>query len=188
MGWQRRGILLPLPRVSTRKRHAADLVACYLPRHSRVHPDNLGRQKGQRQMCEICSQRTMGRRRFLALAGFGLAAGGALFGIDHVAAAHGPTTSVTANQALANLKSGNAKYVKSPQVCAADLAKRRTAVTTSQTPWATILGCADSRVPPELLFGGLGVGELFVAAMPATSPTPRPWARSNTAPPCSACR
>jgi carbonic anhydrase len=147
----------------TRKRHAANLAACYLPRHSRVHQDNLGRQKGQRQMCEICSQRTMGRRRFLALAGFGLAAGGALFGIDQVAAAHGPTTSVTANQALANLKSGNAKYVKSPQVCAADLAKRRTAVTTSQTPWATILGCADSRVPPELLFGGLGVGELFVA-------------------------
>ena len=25
------------------------------------------------------------------------------------------------------------------------------------------MSCADSRVPPELLFGGLGVGELFVA-------------------------
>ena len=114
-------------------------------------------------MCEICSQRTMGRRRFLALAGFGLAAGGALFGIDQAVAAHGPTTAVTADQALANLKSGNDRYVKSPEVCAADLAKRRSAVATSQTPWATILGCADSRVPPELLFGGLGVGELFVA-------------------------
>ena len=33
----------------------------------------------------------------------------------------------------------------------------------SQAPWATIVSCADSRVPPELLFGGLGVGELFVA-------------------------
>ena len=32
-----------------------------------------------------------------------------------------------------------------------------------QAPWATILSCADSRVPPELLFGGVGVGELFVA-------------------------
>lgn len=30
-------------------------------------------------------------------------------------------------------------------------------------PWATILSCADSRMPPELLFGGMGVGELFVA-------------------------
>ena len=70
---------------------------------------------------------------------------------------------MTADQALANLKSGNDKYVKGPEVCAADLAKRRTGVATSQTPWATIVSCADSRVPPELLFGGLGVGELFVA-------------------------
>ena len=35
--------------------------------------------------------------------------------------------------------------------------RRRTA------PWATILSCADSRVPPELVFGGRGLGELFVA-------------------------
>ena len=114
-------------------------------------------------MCEICNERTMGRRKFLAMAGFGLAAGGALFQIDPAAAAYGPTTSVTADQALANLKSGNAKYVEAPQVCAADLAKSRMAVATGQKPWATVLGCADSRVPPELLFGGLGVGELFVA-------------------------
>ena len=33
----------------------------------------------------------------------------------------------------------------------------------SQAPWATIVGCADGRVPPELLFGGFGLGELFVA-------------------------
>jgi len=33
----------------------------------------------------------------------------------------------------------------------------------AQAPWATIIACADSRVPPELLFGGVGLGELFVA-------------------------
>ena len=115
-------------------------------------------------MCDICSRQTMGRRQFLAFAGLGLAAGSTLFGIAQAAAAaHGPTTSVTADQALANLKSGNDKYVTAPDVCSADLAKRRTGVANSQTPWATIVGCADSRVPPELLFGGLGVGELFVA-------------------------
>ena len=32
-----------------------------------------------------------------------------------------------------------------------------------QAPWATIISCADSRVPPELIFGGHGLGELFVA-------------------------
>jgi carbonic anhydrase len=36
-------------------------------------------------------------------------------------------------------------------------------VAKGQAPWATIVSCADSRVPPELLFGGLGLGELFVA-------------------------
>jgi carbonic anhydrase len=105
----------------------------------------------------------MGRRQFLALAGFGLMAGGALFRAAEAAAAGGPTTTVTADQALANLKSGNEKFVKAPEVCAADLAARRTSVAKGQLPWATIVSCADSRVPPELLFGGLGLGELFVA-------------------------
>jgi carbonic anhydrase len=114
-------------------------------------------------MCDICEQRTMGRRKFLALAGLGLAAAPVLFGAGQAFAAAGATTSVTADQALANLKSGNEKYVKAPELCAADLAKRRTGVAASQAPWATIVSCADSRVPPELLFGGLNVGELFVA-------------------------
>jgi carbonic anhydrase len=112
-------------------------------------------------MCNICEKQAIGRRQFLALAGFGLAAGSALFGWDRAFAA-GPTTSVTVDQALANLKSGNDKYVSAPQVCAADLAKSRASVAGNQMPWATILSCADSRVPPELLFGGLGLGELFV--------------------------
>jgi len=32
-----------------------------------------------------------------------------------------------------------------------------------QAPEYLWIGCADSRVPPELVFGGLGLGELFVA-------------------------
>jgi len=112
-------------------------------------------------MCGICERQAMGRRAFLA--GLGLAAGSALFGIVEASAAGGPTTSVTADQALAKLKSGNEKYVTAPEVCAADLAQRRAGVAQSQTPWATIVSCSDSRVPPELLFGGLGVGDLFVA-------------------------
>jgi carbonic anhydrase len=67
------------------------------------------------------------------------------------------------DEALAALKAGNAKYVSDRQLCSNDLAQRRAAVASHQAPWATIVSCADSRVPPELLFGGLGVGELFVA-------------------------
>src|ERR1700675_4152439 len=33
----------------------------------------------------------------------------------------------------------------------------------TRRPWATIISCADSRVPPEVIFRGHGVGELFVA-------------------------
>jgi carbonic anhydrase len=38
---------------------------------------------------------------------------------------------------------------------------RRTTVSSKQTPIAAILGCSDSRVPPELVFDQ-GLGELFV--------------------------
>src|SRR3984893_12906073 len=106
----------------------------------------------------------IGRREFLAIVGAGLAASSFGFGTDRaLGAAGGPKTSKTADEALASLKTGNARYVASPELCAADLQKRRADVAESQAPWATIVGCSDSRVPPELLFGGLGMGELFVA-------------------------
>jgi carbonic anhydrase len=101
------------------------------------------------------------RRHFLALSGAGLAAA-ALMG-PGAAFAAGPTTSVTPDEALERLKTGNAKYVSAPQLCAADLIKQREQVAKGQAPWASIIACADSRVPPELLFGGIGLGELFVA-------------------------
>jgi carbonic anhydrase len=106
---------------------------------------------------------TMDRRNFLQVAGLGLAAGSALAMSRPGLAASGPTTAVSADQALAKLKAGNERYVREPQLCSAELAQRRTNVTAGQMPWATIVSCSDSRVPPELLFGGLGVGELFVA-------------------------
>jgi len=71
-------------------------------------------------------------------------------------------TSLSADDALAKLKAGNQKFVSSPQLCAAELTNNRTAVAKGQSPWATILTCADSRVSPELIFGGVGLGELFV--------------------------
>ena len=112
-------------------------------------------------MCDRCEDRMIDRRRLFAVAGLGLAAAG--LGIAPAHAAGGEKTSLTPDQALAALKAGNARYVSNPQVCVADLAKRRGSLTGHQAPWAVIVGCADSRVPPELLFGGLGLGELFVA-------------------------
>jgi carbonic anhydrase len=67
----------------------------------------------------------------------------------------------TADEALARLVAGNARFVQGearfPTVqkeILAELAK-------GQHPYATIVGCSDSRVPPELIFDA-GFGELFI--------------------------
>jgi carbonic anhydrase len=112
-------------------------------------------------MCEECYKFALDRRRFLSLAAAGIAA--TSFFSARPAYAASATTSVTANEAIAKLKAGNEKYVNAPQICAVELSKQREQVANAQTPWATIITCSDSRVPPELLFGALGVGELFVA-------------------------
>ena len=68
---------------------------------------------------------------------------------------------VSATAALRRLKQGNERFVRGqarfPTVqkeILASLAKK-------QQPFATVLGCSDSRVPPELVFD-CGFGELFV--------------------------
>jgi carbonic anhydrase len=113
-------------------------------------------------MCYVCDERRASRRGFLSMAATGAVAGFALSALPAFAAG-GATTTVTASEALAKLKAGNEKYVKGPELCAVQLSSQRDHAAQGQTPWATIVSCADSRVPPELLFGGLGVGELFVA-------------------------
>jgi carbonic anhydrase len=67
----------------------------------------------------------------------------------------------TADEALARLQAGNLRFLNGqarfPTVqkeVLADLAR-------GQQPYVTILGCSDSRVPPELVFDA-GFGELFV--------------------------
>jgi carbonic anhydrase len=85
-----------------------------------------------------------------------------LFGGPSAFAA-GATTRVTPEEAIARLKAANEKYVGAPELCSTDLSKQREQVAQAQTPWATILTCSDSRVPPELLFADLRLGELFVA-------------------------
>ena len=114
-------------------------------------------------MCDHDEERMVDRRRLLTLAGLGLAATGLVLRATPVEAAGGEKTTLTPDKALETLKAGNARYVADAQACVADLAKRRSSVANHQAPWAVIVGCSDSRVLPELLFGGLGPGELFVA-------------------------
>jgi carbonic anhydrase len=128
-------------------------------------------------MCINCESNGIGRRdlmKFGAASAIALAAGGAapaaragnmlLMGAGGESpAAKAAPTSLSPQEALAELKAGNERFVSHPELCTVDLAQSRSAVAGHQAPWATIIACADSRVAPELVFGGHGVGELFVA-------------------------
>jgi len=110
----------------------------------------------------MCTFHTATRRGFLSL-GTASMTSALMLNMPTAFAAGGPTTSVTPEQALARLKEGNARFMREPGLCTAQLSQQRGQVAQHQMPWATIVSCADSRVPPELLFGGVGMGELFVA-------------------------
>jgi carbonic anhydrase len=113
-------------------------------------------------MCGSCKDGAIDRRSLLAL-GLATAAAGLAARALPARAAGGKATSLSSDDALAALKKGNERFMTSPQECEANLAEARARVAESQAPWASIVGCADSRVPPELVFGGLSLGEIFVA-------------------------
>jgi carbonic anhydrase len=76
-------------------------------------------------------------------------------------AAEPVSASVPPGEALERLVTGNARFVAGKMTHVDGLAERRDALAAGQAPFAVILGCADSRVPPELAFD-LSVGDLFV--------------------------
>jgi carbonic anhydrase len=78
--------------------------------------------------------------------------------------AAGPATEaakVTPMEANKRLIDGNARFVAGHGQHPRQDADQRTALANTQHPFAIILGCADSRTGPELLFDQ-GLGDLFV--------------------------
>src|SRR6266850_5498038 len=102
--------------------------------------------------------------------------------------AHPDQPSVAPAEAISNLKEGNARFtagnMQHPHesnderkymaansyenagmtflgMSAAQAEKRRTELAKTQHPFATIVSCSDSRVPPEIVFDQ-GLGDLFV--------------------------
>ncbi len=69
---------------------------------------------------------------------------------------------ISAREALGRLAEGNRRFAAgSPSRCAVAGAERREELVAGQEPFAVILGCADSRVPAEIVFDQ-GLGDLFV--------------------------
>jgi carbonic anhydrase len=72
-----------------------------------------------------------------------------------------PDSGPKADDALQRLKAGNARFVAGTARFPRMQKEILTELAKGQHPYATILSCSDSRVPPELIFDA-GLGELFI--------------------------
>jgi carbonic anhydrase len=68
---------------------------------------------------------------------------------------------VTADAALQHLLEGNGRFIRGEPRFASICKEKLADLAHAQRPYATIVGCSDSRVAPELVFDA-GLGELFV--------------------------
>ena len=74
--------------------------------------------------------------------------------------------------ALARLREGNVRYLEMKRSPRPDVGPdARRSLTKGQWPYATILCCSDSRVPPELIFDE-GLGRLFIVRVAGNILTP----------------
>ena len=71
---------------------------------------------------------------------------------------------VSGDRALQKLIDGNNRYVSAKTAHPNQSPDRRAEVLKGQHPFAIIVGCSDSRVPPEIIFDQ-GMGDLFVVRL-----------------------
>lgn len=122
----------------------------------------------QTTACDCCGSLTVrhgpsGRRGFsasLMTAGL-LAASASLCPTVGWAADPVAKSNLTPDQALQLMKDGNDRFVTDAPFRSAQGRERRVELARGQAPFCVLVGCSDSRVPPELLFGR-GLGELFI--------------------------
>lgn len=101
-------------------------------------------------------RRLLNRRKWLACAG--AAAATPSLASAAMAGASFPPEAV---MAFEQLTEGNKRFVAGKTLHAHESANWRKQLVQGQKPFATILGCSDSRVPVELVFDQ-GLGDLFV--------------------------
>lgn len=76
-------------------------------------------------------------------------------------AADSTVPSVSADEALNRLKAGNERFANNKVSAGKPVAARRAETAQTQHPFAIIVGCADSRTAPEIIFDQ-NIGDLFV--------------------------
>lgn len=101
-----------------------------------------------------------------------MACGLAIFGAGPAHANPPGAAVVPPDEAMHRLIEGNRHYVENKLTHAAmSNAATRASLAGSQNPYAIILSCSDSRVPPEIIFDK-GLGELFVVRVAGNIPDP----------------
>ena len=109
-------------------------------------------------MCGNCDSKSISRRSLMAGAGTLLAASALPFRRGH--AAEPAPNAIPPSEALDRLKQGNARYMAG-EMKERDFSVGRAARASAQYPIVAVLACADSRVPPEIIFDQ-GPGKVFV--------------------------
>lgn len=117
----------------------------------------------------------LGRRKLIyqgTIVALGLAVGSSplLWPAKAIAAAEA-TLPPTPDRALQALMDGNRRFLQHQPQYPDQSQKRLTEVAQVQHPFATVLSCADSRVPPELLFDQ-GIGSIFDVRIAGNIATP----------------
>jgi carbonic anhydrase len=68
---------------------------------------------------------------------------------------------MTPEQALAELRAGNERFITGTRIHPNQDAEHRAALADAQAPFAVIFGCSDSRLAAEIIFDR-GLGDMFV--------------------------
>ncbi|AUS99357.1 carbonic anhydrase [Nostoc sp. CENA543] len=119
----------------------------------------------------------MERRDFLKLGvtgtlGMMVTAGDLLGQVKQAQAASPPASeSLSADVALQKLLEGNRRFVERKPQYPDQYPTRLQELASAQHPFATILSCADSRVPPEMIFDQ-GLGDIFDVRVAGNISTP----------------
>ncbi len=103
---------------------------------------------------------------------FAIALGFMMLCAGSACADHSKGTGMPPDEALKKLMDGNRHYVENTLTNEVrNSSATRTSLANSQRPYAIILTCSDSRVPPEIVFAK-GLGELFVVRVAGNIPDP----------------
>ncbi|MDZ8053332.1 MAG: carbonic anhydrase [Aulosira sp. ZfuVER01] len=121
-------------------------------------------------------QANVSRRNLLKLSAGAISAGVLTAGVgSHLLspekASAAKSKDFTPDEALKALLDGNDRFVKAKRLNPHQSQSRLREVAKGQNPFASILSCADSRVPSEIIFDQ-GLGDLFVCRVAGNIATP----------------